>query len=291
VRKLFEILDSPPLEPSEPETADVRIDRGEVRFSNVEFAYNAKEPVLDKVSFVAQAGRMTALVGHSGGGKSTIVSLILRFYEPKGGSIEIDGVDIRQIPRRVLRRHVAYVGQDVFLFNGTVGENIGFGKLDASQDEIEAAAKAAFAHDFIMGFEDGYDTHVGEGGAKLSAGQRQRIAVARALVRNAPIILLDEATSSLDSKAEREVQMAIERLREGRTCVAIAHRLHTIVQADLICLIEHGRIIERGTHQELMRMDGYYAEMFRLQSEEQPRRGRHPVVPERPYVETPTAAE
>jgi ATP-binding cassette, subfamily B, bacterial MsbA len=210
---------------------------------------------------------MTALVGHSGGGKSTVVSLILRFYDPQSGTIEIDGVDISLIPRRALRKNIAYVGQDIFLFNGTVKENIAFGKLDATDDEVVEAAKSAFAHDFIMGFAHGYDTDVGEGGAKLSSGQRQRIAVARALIRNAPIILLDEATSSLDSKAEREVQMAIDRLREGRTCIAIAHRLHTITQASLICVIEHGRIIESGTHRELMHRNGFYAEMFRLQSE------------------------
>jgi ATP-binding cassette, subfamily B, bacterial MsbA len=151
-----------------------------------------------------------------------------------------------------------------------VKENIAFGKLGATEDEIVAAAKSAFAHDFIMGFAEGYDTEVGEGGAKLSSGQRQRIAVARALIRNAPIILLDEATSSLDSKAEREVQMAIDRLREGRTCIAIAHRLHTITQASLICVVEQGRIIESGTHRELMHRNGFYAEMFRLQSEERP---------------------
>jgi subfamily B ATP-binding cassette protein MsbA len=220
------------------------------------------------VSFTADAGKMTAFVGHSGGGKSTIVSLILRFYEPQSGVIEIDGVDVKSIPRRVLRSQIAYVGQDIFLFNGTIAENIGFGKLGATQEEIEAAAKAAFAHDFITAFEDGYDTEVSEGGTRLSAGQRQRIAVARALIRNAPIILLDEATSSLDSKAEREVQLAIERLRKDRTCIAIAHRLHTIMQADQILVIEEGRIIERGSHPELMRKNGLYAEMFRLQSED-----------------------
>lgn len=270
VRSLFEILDTPPLEPDEPHTGNYRIEKGRVRFDNVEFAYNPSEPVLRRLSFVAEAGQMTALVGHSGGGKSTIVSLILRFYQPQAGTIEIDGVDIRQIPRQALRKQIAYVGQDIFLFNGTIAENIGFGKLGASREEIEAAAKAAFAHDFITGFAEGYDTEVGEGGAKLSSGQRQRVAVARALIRNAPIILLDEATSSLDSMAEREVQMAIDKLREGRTCLAIAHRLHTIVQASRICVIESGRIIESGTHSDLMRKNGFYAEMFRLQSEDKP---------------------
>ncbi|MEX0591475.1 MAG: ABC transporter ATP-binding protein [Xanthobacteraceae bacterium] len=266
IRKMFDMLDSTPLEPDEPETGQARIENGQVRFANVNFGYQSREPVLRDLSFVAEAGRMTALVGHSGGGKSTVIALILRFYEPQSGLIEIDGVDIRQIPRGVLRRHCAYVGQDVFLFRGTVRENIAFGQLGASANEIVSAAKAAFAHDFIMGFPDGYDTQVGEGGAKLSSGQRQRIAVARALIRNAPIILLDEATSSLDSKAEREVQMAVDRLREGRTCIAVAHRLHTIVQANSIYVLEHGRIIESGRHAELMRKNEHYAGMFRLQS-------------------------
>lgn len=268
VRTVIEILDSTPLEPEEPDTRDVSLGRSRIAFNNVEFAYKSGEPVLRGISFVAEAGQMTALVGHSGGGKSTVVSLILRFYDPQSGTIEIDGVDISRIPRRALRKNIAYVGQDIFLFNGTVKENIAFGKVGATDDEIVEAAKSAFAHDFIMGFAKGYDTDVGEGGAKLSSGQRQRIAVARALIRNAPIILLDEATSSLDSKAEREVQMAIDRLREGRTCIAIAHRLHTITQASLICVVDQGRIIESGTHRELMHRNGFYAEMFRLQSEE-----------------------
>jgi ATP-binding cassette, subfamily B, bacterial MsbA len=267
VRTVIEILDSTPLEREEADAEVVALGRSRITFNNVEFAYKSGEPVLRGISFVAEAGQMTALVGHSGGGKSTVVSLILRFYDPKSGTIEIDGVDISQIPRRALRKNIAYVGQDIFLFNGTVKENIAFGKLDATEDEIVAAAKSAFAHDFITGFAEGYDTEVGEGGAKLSSGQRQRIAVARALIRNAPIILLDEATSSLDSKAEREVQMAIDRLREGRTCIAVAHRLHTITQASLICVVEQGRIIESGTHRELMHRNGFYAEMFRLQSE------------------------
>jgi ATP-binding cassette subfamily B protein len=266
VRKMFDMLDSPPLEPDESELGDVQIDKGRVRFVNVNFGYRSREPVLRDLSFSAEAGRMTALVGHSGGGKSTVISLILRFYEPQSGSIEIDEVDSKKIRRNQLRQHCAYVGQDVFLFRGTVRENIAFGKAGANDDEIIAAAKAAYAHDFISGFSDGYDTQVGEGGATLSSGQRQRIAVARALIRNAPIILLDEATSSLDSKAEREVQMAIERLREGRTCIAVAHRLHTITQASCIHVLEHGRIVESGTHAELMRKNGHYANMFRIQS-------------------------
>jgi ATP-binding cassette, subfamily B, bacterial MsbA len=264
--ELFEILDSAPSEPEEPQSSNFRIDRGEIRFQDVNFGYSSNEPVLHDVSFVAQAGQMTAFVGHSGGGKSTIISLIMRFYDIENGKIEIDGVDIHKIPRRSLRRQIAYVGQDIFLFRGSIRENIVFGRLDAEEQDIIAAAKAAHAHDFIMSFPRGYDTDVGEAGASLSSGQRQRIAVARALIRNAPIILLDEATSALDSKAEHEVQIAIDRLREGRTCIAVAHRLHTVAQADFIFVIEEGRIIESGSFPALMERKGYFAEMFRLQS-------------------------
>lgn len=266
VSMLFEILDSPPTEPEEPETGPVAISRGQIRFIKVNFAYGPKAQVLSDYSFVAEAGQLTALVGPSGGGKSTTISLILRFYEPQEGRIEIDGINIARIPRRALRRQIAYVGQDVFLFRGSIGENIRYGNLDATQEEIVEAAKAAYAHDFIAAFPEGYDSDVGEGGARLSSGQRQRIAVARALVRNAPIILLDEATSSLDSRAEREVQLAVDRLREDRTCVAIAHRLHTITQANRIYFLEHGRIVESGTHKELLKQGGRYAEYFHLQS-------------------------
>jgi ATP-binding cassette, subfamily B, bacterial MsbA len=264
--ELFEILDSTPSEPEEPQLPDLRIEKGGIRFENVSFGYGSGSRVLQDVSFVAEAGKMTAFVGHSGGGKSTIIALIMRFYDIEDGRIEVDGTDIHQIPRRSLRRQIAYVGQDVFLFRGSIRDNILFGKLDATEDDVVAAAKSAYAHDFIMSLEKGYDTSVGEAGDRLSSGQRQRIAVARALIRNAPIILLDEATSALDSKAEREVQLAIDRLREGRTCIAVAHRLHTVTQANLICVIEEGRIIERGTYAELMQRNGYFAEMFRIQS-------------------------
>ena len=217
------------------------------------------------MSFVAEPGKVTALVGASGGGKSTVLNLILRLYEANGGAITIDGQDIAAASRRSLRQQTAYVGQDVFLFRGTIRENIGYGRPDASEAEIVAAAKAAHAHDFIMGFPQGYDTPVGEHGLQLSGGQRQRVAIARALVKNAPIILLDEATASLDSESEHHVQEAIAELCKGRTTLVIAHRLSTIVHSDKILVVENGAVVESGRHDELLRRGGRYAAFYRLQ--------------------------
>jgi ABC-type multidrug transport system fused ATPase/permease subunit len=221
--------------------------------------------VLNHMSFVAEPGKVTALVGPSGGGKSTVLALLLRFYETVSGDILIDGQAISSVSRKSLRRQTAYVGQDVYLFRDTIGANIAFGKVGASQAEIVAAAKAACAHEFIMGFPLGYDTPVGEHGTQLSGGQRQRVAVARALVKNAPIILLDEATAALDSESEKQVQEAIEHLCQNRTTIVIAHRLHTIMHADAILVVEGGEIVERGRHDDLLRRGGRYASFFRLQ--------------------------
>jgi ATP-binding cassette subfamily B protein len=212
---------------------------------------------------------MTALVGPSGGGKSTVFNLILRFYEPNTGTMKIDGQNIMDVSRRSLRGQVAYVGQDVFLFHGSVRENIAIGKPGASEEEIFAAAKAAHAHEFVSAFPAGYDTPVGERGAQLSGGERQRIAIARALIKNAQIILLDEATASLDSESEQLVQDAMTRLCEGRTTIAIAHRLHTITHADRILVVESGAIVESGRHDELLRKGGRYAAFYRLQIKEE----------------------
>ncbi len=233
------------------------------------FFYRMGEPVLRGMTFVAEPGKVTALVGPSGGGKSTVLNLLLRFYEAAGGAITIDGQNIADISRKSLRRQIAYVGQTVHLFRGTVRDNIRYGKLDASEAEIVAAAKAAHAHDFIMAFPAGYDTPVGEHGLQLSGGQRQRIEIARALIKNAPIILLDEATASLDSESERHVQEAIAELCKGRTTLVIAHRLSTIIHSDRILVIENGAMIESGRHDELLRMGGRYASFYRLQLREQ----------------------
>jgi ATP-binding cassette subfamily B protein len=275
VRILFEIVDTPPTEPSDDDKPALKITEARVEFDDVRFGYRPDEPVLRGMTFGAEPGRMTALVGPSGGGKSTVFNLMLRFYEAGDGSIKIDGQDIAHVSRRSLRGQVAYVGQDVFLFHGSVRENIAIGKPGASEAEIIAAAKAAHAHEFVSGFPNGYETPVGERGAQLSGGERQRIAIARALVKNAQIILLDEATASLDSESERLVQDAMNRLCEGRTTIAIAHRLHTITHADRILVVESGTIVESGRHDELLRKGGRYAAFYRLQIKEEP----EPVVP------------
>ncbi|MGA7386549.1 MAG: ABC transporter ATP-binding protein [Pseudolabrys sp.] len=276
VRILFEVIDSPPSEPIDSNNPDLQIRTARLAFDDVHFAYRGDERVLRGMSFVAEPSKLTALVGPSGGGKSTVFNLILRFYDAKGGKVIIDEQDITQVSRRSLRRHIAYVGQDVFLFRGSIRENIKFGKPGASEDEIVAAAKAAYAHEFIMSFPRGYETPVGEHGLQLSGGQRQRVAIARALIKNAPIILLDEATAALDSESELQVREAMEHLCQGRTTVAIAHRLHTVSHADCIYVVEDGRAVESGRHDELLRAGGRYASFYRLQLKEQ--ETRSPVV-------------
>jgi ATP-binding cassette subfamily B protein len=269
VRILFEVLDSPPSEPLDNNKPNLQIKTVRLAFDDVHFAYHDDEPVLRGMSFVTEPGKLTALVGPSGGGKTTIFNLILRFYDVKRGKVVIDEQDIALVSRHSLRQHIAYVGQDVFLFRGTVRENIEFGKPGASEDEIVAAAKAAYAHDFIMSFPRGYETPVGEHGLQLSGGQRQRVAIARALIKNAPIILLDEATAALDSESELQVRDAMGHLCQGRTTLAIAHRLHTVSHADCIHVVEDGRVVESGRHDELLRAGGRYASFYRLQLKEQ----------------------
>jgi subfamily B ATP-binding cassette protein MsbA len=265
VRILFDTIDHPPSEQPDLHKPPLRLSRAALEFANVHFAYQPGEKVIRNLSFRAEPGSTTALVGPSGGGKSTILNLILRLYEVDGGTILIDGQDIAHVSRQSLRTQVAYVGQDVFLFRGSVRDNIALGRPGASEAEIEAAARAACAHDFIMAFPRGYDSQVGEHGARVAGGERQRIAVARALLKDAPIILLDEATASLDSESERQVQLAIEHLCQGRTTIVIAHRLHTVVDADRIFVIEDGTVVESGRHEELLRKGGRYASFYRLQ--------------------------
>jgi ATP-binding cassette subfamily B protein len=272
VRQLFDVIDAPSSEPDDSGKPALHIGRAQVEFDDVRFAYRDGDPVLNGLSLTAEAGQVTALVGPSGGGKSTTLNLILRLYEAQSGRITIDGQNIADTSRQSLRRQVAYVGQDVFLFHGTIRDNIAFGREGATEEEIVAAAKAANAHDFIMSFPQGYDTQAGEHGLQLSGGQRQRIAVARALIRDAALILLDEATAALDSESERAVQDAIAHLTRGRTTIVIAHRLHTVAHADRICVIENGVVAESGRHEELLRKGGRYASFYRLQlqGEDQP---------------------
>ena len=265
VRMLYEVIDSPAGEPNDNDQPTLKLNAARLEFTDVHFAYSPGTPVLRGISFVAERGKLVALVGPSGGGKSTVLNLILRLYDIDSGRIVIDGQDITTVSRRSLRQHIAYVGQIVHLFRGTIRENIALGRLSASEAEIVAAAKAAHAHDFIESFQAGYDSPVGEHGLQLSGGQRQRIAIARALIKDAPIILLDEATASLDSESERNVQEAIAKLCAGRTTIAIAHRLSTIMHADCILVIEDGMIVESGRHEELLRKGGRYASFFRLQ--------------------------
>ena len=278
VRVLYEVIDSPPGEPSDDDLPALHLSAARLEFADVHFAYRAGTPVLRGMSFVAQPGKVTALVGPSGGGKSTVLNLILRFYDADSGRVLIDGQHIAAVSRRSLRQEIAYVGQIVHLFRGTIRENIAFGKLSASEAEIVAAAKAAHAHDFILSFPAGYDTPVGEHGLQLSGGQRQRIAIARALIKNCPIILLDEATAALDSESERHVQEALAELCKGRTTLVIAHRLSTIMHADSILVVEDGLVVESGRHDELLRKGGRYASFYRLQLKEQSSPPLEPVA-------------
>ena len=279
VRILYEVIDSPPGEPNdEGHKSPLKLSAAHLEFDNVHFAYRADTPVLRGISFATERGKVTALVGSSGGGKSTMLNLILRFFEVDSGRILIDGQNIAAVTRRSLRAQIAYVGQIVDLFRGTIRDNIALGRLGASEAEIIRAAKDAHAHDFIVGFPLGYDTPVGEHGLQLSGGQRQRIAIARALIKNAPIILLDEATAALDSESERAVQDAIAELCKGRTTIVIAHRLSTIMHADCILVVENGIIVETGRHDELLRKGGRYASFYRLQLKDQSSEREVPAI-------------
>ena len=261
---IYETLDSDRRPPEPPGAPVLSLDRGEVAFQGVRFTYG-EVPALDGLSFTAGAGQVTALVGPSGAGKSTVLSLIERFYDPDQGRILIDGQDIGAVQLSSLRAQMGLVTQETFLFDDTVGENIRFGRPEATRAEIEQAARAANAHDFILALDQGYDTPVGEGGGNLSGGQRQRVAIARAMLRDAPILLLDEATSALDAESEARVQEALDRLMQGRTTIVIAHRLATIRRADNIVVVDRGRLVEQGSHDYLVSQGGLYARLADLQ--------------------------
>jgi ATP-binding cassette subfamily B protein len=265
VQMMYQLLDTPPLEAEVERKPDLQVTRGEVVFNKVTFGYVSKQPIIKEMDLVAPAGKVTALVGLSGGGKSTTLALIQRFREPQSGAIFIDGQNISEYSRASLRRNITNVGQDVFLFDGSILENIRMGLEEATEEQVVAAAKAAKAHDFIMSMPNGYATQTGELGARVSGGQRQRISIARAFLKNAPIVLLDEPTSALDSQTEDYIQRELRELTEGRTTIVIAHRLATILHADLIYVIDNGQAIESGTHEELLRSGGAYSQLFKLQ--------------------------
>jgi subfamily B ATP-binding cassette protein MsbA len=237
-----------------------------IEFRNVRFAYDNSRTIIDGVNFTIRKGETVALVGPSGGGKSTLSELVPRFYDIQGGDILIDGRSVKEYTQESLRSHISVVAQDTILFNDTIGNNIALGKLDATREEIVAAAKVANAHDFIMETAQGYDTNIGDRGMKLSGGQRQRLSIARAVLKNPEILILDEATSALDTESEKLVQEALNTLLQGRTSIVIAHRLSTIHNADRIIVIDHGRVAEQGTHEELLAQGGIYAKLIQMQS-------------------------
>ncbi|HEX2183449.1 MAG TPA: ABC transporter ATP-binding protein [Rubrobacteraceae bacterium] len=266
--RIFSILDEEPEPPDPPDAGRLGEVEGRIEFESVSFAYEPGRLVLLDVSFEVEPGRTVALVGPTGAGKTTIANLIPRFYDVTGGSVRVDGRDVREIERRSLRRHIATVLQEPFLFSGTVAENIGYGRAGASREEIEAAARAVSAHDFIRALPQGYETPLGTGGGTLSGGQRQLVSFARAVLADPRILILDEATSNIDTRTEALIQEALGTLMKGRTSVVIAHRLSTIRNADLILVVEEGRIAERGTHASLLATGGLYADLYRRQFRE-----------------------
>jgi subfamily B ATP-binding cassette protein MsbA len=265
-RRLFGALDVKPEVAENPAALPLNADQGAIRFDDVSFNYGTGAPALDGVTLEARRGETIALVGPSGGGKSTILSLLPRFYDVTSGAVTIDGQDVRGVTTASLRSQIALVTQEPFLFDDTIRNNIAYARPDATQEEVEEAARLAAAHDFILAQSAGYDTLVGENAARLSGGQRQRIAIARAFLKDAPILLLDEATSALDTESEAQVQAALERLMAGRTTILIAHRLSTVKNADRIYVIDKGRVVETGTHAALVRKQGLYARLAQAQN-------------------------
>jgi ATP-binding cassette, subfamily B, bacterial MsbA len=262
--RVFELLATQNTVPEPAAPRMLHADHADIVFENVDFSFDDK-PVLRNINLTVKAGQMVALVGASGSGKTTLTNLLLRFYDPARGSIKIGGVDLREVCTRDLRNQIAVVAQENILFNDTIRRNIEMGRIGAKEEEIIAAARHAYAYDFIMEKKEGLDTIVGEKGVSLSGGQRQRLAIARAVLRNAPILVLDEATSALDTESERAVQSALDELMKGRTTLCIAHRLSTVLHADVIVVLDQGRIIEQGRHEELVQRGGVYQKLHALQ--------------------------
>lgn len=265
-RRVLDLLDTPVTIEDGGDSLPATPPRGEVRFEHVAFAYDGREPVFTDLDLAIEPEQTVAFVGATGAGKSTLVKLLLRFYEPAAGRITLDGVPIDALPLETLRREIGFVSQDVFLFHGTVADNIAYGSFGASRDAIVAAARAAEAHDFIAALPDGYDTLVGEWGQRLSGGQRQRLSIARAILKDPPVLILDEATSSVDNETEAAIQRSLERVAIGRVTLVIAHRLSTVRKAHRIVVLGGGGVLEAGTHDELVARDGAYAALWRVQT-------------------------